>query len=169
MLRLFESRLKLQHNTGGLCLRRLKIQPLCQLTEANRPSKLLQLLFSNNSVIFVPSHQNICCRSLKAHPDGLQGLDLLVQAAVDVTGVEKRISSDLAQQVPGKVADVVLAEVPLSEHSAGNNRLGVFMATLAEVPAEVVAVTQPLDVVWGKSRNRSVWCVCGGGLNCIGN
>lgn len=81
------------------------------------------------------------------NPDRLQGFDLLVQATVDVTWVEQRISGNLAQQVPGKVADVVFAEVPLPEHSAGNNGLGVLVAALAEVTAEVLAVTQSLDVV----------------------
>lgn len=84
---------------------------------------------------------------LLTHPDRLQGFDLLVQATVDVTRVEQRVSGNLAQQVPGKVADVVFAEVPLPEHSAGNNRLGILVAALAEVTAEVLAVTQPLYVV----------------------
>lgn len=89
-----------------------------------------------------PSH---CC--LCAHPDGLQSFDLLVQATVDIIRVEQRVSSDLAQQVPGKVADVVLAEVPLPQDSAGNHRLGVLMAALAEVPPEVFTVAQSLDVI----------------------
>ncbi|KAG7217517.1 hypothetical protein INR49_021444, partial [Caranx melampygus] len=58
------------------------------------------------------------------------------KATVDVIGVEQRVSSDLAQQVPGKVADIVLAEVPLPQYSARNHRLGVLMAALAEVTAE---------------------------------
>lgn len=82
------------------------------------------------------------------NPDDLQSFVLLVQATVDVIGVEQRVSCDLAQQVPGEVADVVLAEVPLPQHSAGNNRLGVLMATLAEVTAEVFTVTQALDIIW---------------------
>jgi len=82
-----------------------------------------------------------------AHPDDLQSFVLLVQATVDVIGVEQRVSCDLAQQVPGEVADIVLAEVPLPQHSAGNNRLGVLMATLAEVAAEVFTVTQALDII----------------------
>lgn len=82
------------------------------------------------------------------NPDGLQSFDLLVKAAVDVVGVEQRVSGDLAQQVPGKVADVVLAEVPLPQHPAGNHRLSVLMAALAEVSAEVFTVTQSLDIIW---------------------
>lgn len=61
--------------------------------------------------------------------------------------VEQRVSSDLAQQVPGKVADVVLAEVPLPQHSARNHCLGVFMAALAEVSSDVFTVTQSLDII----------------------
>lgn len=86
---------------------------------------------------------------LCAHPYGLQSFDLLVQSAVDVTGVEQRVSGNLAQQVPGEVADVVLAEVPLPQHSAGDHRLGVLMAALAEVTAEVFTITQSLDVICG--------------------
>lgn len=82
------------------------------------------------------------------NPDSLQRFGLLVQAAVDVTRVEQRVSSNLTQQVPGKVADVVLAEIPLHQHSAGNHRLGVLMTALAEVTAEVFTVTQSLNIIW---------------------
>ena len=93
-----------------------------------------------------------CC--LWAHPDGLQSFVFLVQAAVDVIGVEQRVSGDLAKQVPRKVADIVLAEVPLPQHSAGNHRLRVLMAALAEVTAEVFTVTQSLDVICGVDRQQ---------------
>lgn len=82
-----------------------------------------------------------------AHPDSFQSFILLVQDTVDVIGVEQGVSGNLAQQVPGKVADVVLAEVPLPQHSARNHRLGVFMAALAEVTTEVFTVTQSLDII----------------------
>lgn len=87
-----------------------------------------------------------------AHPHSLQSFDLLVQAAVDVTGVEQGVSGNLAQQVSGKVADVVFAEVPLPQHSAGNHSLCVLVAALAEVTAEVFAITQPLDVIYSVER-----------------
>lgn len=93
----------------------------------------------------MPHLPSRCC--LCAHPDGLQSFDLLVQATVDVIGVEQRVSGNLAQQVPGKVADIVLAEVPLPQNSAGNHRLGVLMAALAEVTAEVFTVTQSFDII----------------------
>ncbi len=93
-------------------------------------------------------------RCLCAHPDSLQSFDLLVQAAVDVIGVEQRVSRDLAQQVPGKVADIVLAEVPLPQHSARNHHLCVLMAALAEVTAEVFTVTQSLDIIWSVDRQQ---------------
>lgn len=99
-------------------------------------------------------HQHGKCYCLWTHPDRLQRLDLLVQAVVDVTWVEQRVSWNLAQQVSGEVADVVLAEVPLSENSAGYDRLGVLVAALAEVAAEVLAVSQSLDVVWGEGSQQ---------------
>lgn len=77
---------------------------------------------------------------LRAHPDGLQSFDLLVQPAVDVVQVEQRVPGDLAQQVAGEVADVVLAEVPLPQHPGGNDRLSVLVAALAEVTAQVLTV-----------------------------
>lgn len=82
------------------------------------------------------------------NPDRLQSFYLLVQATVDVTGVKQWISGNLAQQVPRKVADIVLAEVPLPQHSARNHCLGILMAALAEVTAEVFTVTQSLDIIW---------------------
>lgn len=82
------------------------------------------------------------------NPHSLQSFDLLVQPTVDVTGVEQWVSGNLAQQVSGKIADVVFAEVPLPQHSARNHRLSVLMAALAEVPAKVLTVTQSLDVIW---------------------
>lgn len=85
--------------------------------------------------------------TLSPYPYSLQSFVLLVKATVDVSGVEQRVSSNLAQQVSGKVADVVLAEVPLHQHSAGNHRLGILMAALAEVAAEVFTVTQSLNIV----------------------
>ena len=52
-------------------------------------------------------------------------------------------------------SDVVFAEVPLTEHAARHYRLGVLVAALAEVAAQVLAVAQSLDVVWGgEGSNR---------------
>lgn len=87
---------------------------------------------------------------LQTHPYSLQRFDFLVQATVDVIGVKQRISGNLAQQVPGKVADIVFAEIPLPQHSTGNHSLRVFMAALTEVTAEVFTVTQSLNIVCGE-------------------
>lgn len=94
--------------------------------------------FRRDRAVFVP----------QAHPDGLQSFDLLVQPTVDVAQVEQRVARDLAQQIAGEVADVVLAEVPLPQHSARNDRLRVLVAALAEVTAQVFTVAQALDVIW---------------------
>lgn len=83
----------------------------------------------------------------QSYPHSLQCLDLPVEGAVDVVEVEEGIPGDLAEQVSGEVADVVLAEVPLPEHSAGHHGLGVLVAALAEVSAQVLAVAQSLYVV----------------------
>lgn len=82
------------------------------------------------------------------NPRSLQMFNFLVETSVDVIGVEQWVSSNLAQQVTGKVADIVLAEVPLPQYSTGNHCLGVLMAALTEVPAKVLAVTQSLNIVW---------------------
>lgn len=76
-----------------------------------------------------------------------QGFDFLVQAAVDVVQVEERISCDLGQQVPGKVADVAFTEVPLPEDLSWHNGLRVLVTALAKVAAQILTVPQPLDVV----------------------
>ena len=75
-----------------------------------------------------------------AYPDCLQCFDFLVKAAVDIIGVEQGVPGDLAQEVPGKVADVIFAEVPLPQDSAWHHRLGVLVATLAEVTAQVLTI-----------------------------
>lgn len=85
-----------------------------------------------------------------AYPYRLESFNLLVQVDVDVTGVEQRVSGNLAQQIASKVADVVFAEVPLPQHPAGNHGLRVLVAALAEVAAEVLAVAQPLDVIYNR-------------------
>lgn len=77
-----------------------------------------------------------------------QGFDFLVLAAVDVVQVEERISCDLGQQVPGKVADVAFTEVPLPEDLSWYDGLCVLMTALAKVAAQILTVPQPLDVVW---------------------
>lgn len=107
--------------------------------------KLVQHLFSKTTGLEEIFHVK---QLHPQNPDSLQSFVLLVQATVDVIGVEQRVSSDLAQQVPSKVADIVLAEVPLPQHSSRNHGLGVLMAALAEVTAEVFTVTQSLNIVW---------------------
>lgn len=86
--------------------------------------------------------------SFSAYPHRLKSFNLPVQVIVDVTGVEQRVSGDLAQQIPSEVADVVFAEVPLPQHPAGNHGLRILVAALAKVAAEVLAVAQPLDVIY---------------------
>lgn len=82
----------------------------------------------------------------------LQGFDLLVKAAVDVIWVEQRVSWDLGQQVPGKVADVAFTEVPLPKDLSWYYGLCVFMTALAKVPAQILTVPQPLYIVYYKEK-----------------
>lgn len=83
----------------------------------------------------------------RSHPDLVEQLDLPVEGAIDVLHIEERIIPDLNEQVLGKVADIVLAEVPLSQNAAGDDRLGILVTALAEVPAQVLTVPQPLDII----------------------
>lgn len=69
--------------------------------------------------------------------------------------VEEWVTPDLAQQVFGEVAHVVLAEVPLAQDAAGDDSLGVLVAALAEVLAQVLAVPQPLDVIWPNAGRQA--------------
>lgn len=80
-------------------------------------------------------------------PDLIEQLDLPVKGTVDVLYIEERIIPDLDEQVLGEIADTVLAEVPLAQHSAGDDHLGIFMAALTEVLAQVLTVPQPLDII----------------------
>lgn len=82
-----------------------------------------------------------------SHPDLVEQLDLPVEGAIDVLHVEERIIPDLNEQVLGKVADVVLAEVPFAQNAAGDDCLGILVAALAEVLAQVLTVPQPLDII----------------------
>lgn len=82
-----------------------------------------------------------------SHPDLVEQLDFPVEGAIDVLHIEERIIPDLNEQVLGKVADAVLAEVPFAQNAAGDNRLGILMAALAEVLAQVLTVPQPLDII----------------------
>lgn len=59
------------------------------------------------------------------------------------------------QQLLGEVADVVLPEVPPGEHARGDAGLGVGVAAVAEVLAQVFAVPQPLHKLCG-GQHRSV-------------
>lgn len=97
------------------------------------------------------THTTECLISFfSAYPHRLESFNLLVQVDVDVTRVEQRVSGNLAQQISSKVADVVFAEVPLPQHPAGNHGLRVLVAALAEVAAKVLAVAQPLDVIYNR-------------------
>lgn len=80
-------------------------------------------------------------------PNLVEQLDLPVEGAIDVLHIEERIIPDLNEQVLGKVADVVLAEVPLAQNAAGDGHLGVLVAALAEVLAQVLTVPQPFDII----------------------
>lgn len=100
------------------------------------------------------------------HPDILQSFVLLVKVAIDVVGVEQGVPGDLAEQVAGEVTDVVLAEVPLPQHTAGDHRLCVLVAALAEVAAQVFTVAQSLDVVCsGQETKGERWGVQDLGFN----
>lgn len=150
-------------------IEREEVEVLCQVTW--QAVELVQHLFSQATGLKEIFHVK---QLHPQNPDGLQSFDLFIQAAVDVTGVEQRVSGDLAQQVPGKVADIVLAEVPLPQHSAGNDRLSILMAALTEITAEVFAVTQSLDIIWvdaGATASAAVvlfghnYLPLGGGMN----
>lgn len=82
-----------------------------------------------------------------AYPHRLESFNLLVQVDVDITGVEQRVSGNLAQQISSKVADVVFAKVPLPQNPAGNYGLCILMAALTEIAANVLAVAQPFNVI----------------------
>lgn len=84
----------------------------------------------------------------------IEQLDLPVKGTVDVLYIEERIIPDLDEQVLGEIADTVLAEVPLAQHPAGDDHLGVFMAALTEVLAQVLTVPQPLDIIWKIQEGR---------------
>lgn len=82
-----------------------------------------------------------------SYPDLIEQLDLPVEGAIDVLHIEERIIPDLDEQVLGKVADVVFAEVPFAQDPAGDDHLGVLVAALTEVLAQVLTVPQPLDII----------------------
>lgn len=77
----------------------------------------------------------------------IEQLDLPIEGTVDVLHVEERVVPDLNEQVLGEIADVVLAEIPLAQNAAGDNHLGILVAALTEVLAQVLTVPQPLDVI----------------------
>lgn len=83
----------------------------------------------------------------------IEQLDLPIEGAVDVLDIEEWIIPDLNEQVLREIADIVLAEVPLAQNPAGDNHLGVLMAALTEVLAQVFTVPQPLDIIW---KNQAV-------------
>lgn len=84
----------------------------------------------------------------------IEQLDLPVEGTVDVLYIEERIIPDLDEQVLGEIADTVLAEVPLAQHPAGDDHLCIFMAALTEVLAQVLTVSQPLDIIWKIQEGR---------------
>lgn len=75
-----------------------------------------------------------------SYPDLIEQLDLPVEGTIDVLHIEERIIPDLNEQVLGKVADVVFAEVPLAQNPAGDDHLGILVAALTEVLAQVLTV-----------------------------
>lgn len=77
----------------------------------------------------------------------IEQLDLPIEGTVDVLHIEERVVPDLNEQVLGEIADVVLAEIPLAQNAAGDNHLGILVAALTEVLAQVLTVPQPLDVI----------------------
>lgn len=77
----------------------------------------------------------------------IEQLDLPIEGTVDVLHIEERVIPDLNEQVLGEIADVVLAEIPLAQNAAGDNHLGILVAALTEVLAQVLTVPQPLDVI----------------------
>ena len=77
----------------------------------------------------------------------IEQLDLPIEGTVDVLHIEERVIPDLNEQVLGEIADVVLAEIPLAQNAAGDNHLGILVAALTEVLAQVLTVPLPLDVL----------------------
>lgn len=77
----------------------------------------------------------------------IEQLDLPIEGTVDVLHIEERVVPDLNEQVLGEIADVVLAEIPLAQNAAGDNHLGILVAALTEVLAQVLTVPQPLDII----------------------
>lgn len=77
----------------------------------------------------------------------IEQLNLPIEGTVDVLHIEERVVPDLNEQVLGEIADVVLAEIPLAQNAAGDNHLGILVAALTEVLAQVLTVPQPLDVI----------------------
>lgn len=96
-----------------------------------------------------------------SYPHLVEGLHLPVQGRIDILHVEERVTPDLAQQIFGEVAHVVLAEVPLAQDAAGDDRLGILVAALAEILPQVLAVPQPLDVIWPSPRGQGGQPRCG--------
>lgn len=92
--------------------------------------------------------------NLSSYPHGLQALRLLVQGAVDVVEVEQRILGNFSQQVSGKVTDVIFTEIPFPQDMPWHYNKRVFMATLTEIPAQVLAVTQPLNVIYNTHTHQ---------------
>jgi hypothetical protein len=82
----------------------------------------------------------------------IEQLNFPIENTVDVLHIEERIVPDLKEQVLGEIADVVLAEVPLAQNPAGNDHLGILMAALTEVLAQVLTVPQTLDIIWKKQK-----------------
>lgn len=87
----------------------------------------------------------------------VERLHFPVEGRINILHIKEGVTPDLAQQVFGEVAHAVLAEVPLAQDAAGDDHLGVLVAALAEVLPQVLAVPQPLDVIWpNPGRHREV-------------
>lgn len=82
----------------------------------------------------------------------IEQLDLPIESTVDVLHIEERVIPDLNEQILGEIADIVLAEVPLAQNPAGDNHLGILVAALTEVLAQVLTVPQPLDIIWKNQK-----------------
>ena len=82
----------------------------------------------------------------------IEQLDLPIESTVDVLHIEERVIPDLNEQILGEIADIVLAEVPLAQNPARDNHLGILVAALTEVLAQVLTVPQPLDIIWKNQK-----------------
>lgn len=93
-------------------------------------------------------------RKAAAHPHSVQLLGFRVEAAADVQQVEDGLVPYAVQQPFGEVADGVLPEVPQLEDAGRDAGLGMAVAAVAEILAQVFAVAQPPHELWGRMDGR---------------